>query len=321
MYINNFDYLRHFAALMVLVSHALPIYGVEYEPQYQGVNAGSLAVCIFFVLSGFLINGATERNTKTRFVIDRILRLYPAAIACILITVLFFGPIYTTLPISDYFSSIETYGYLRNSSLVLLFQDKLPGLFSNNPLPFAVNGSLWTLPIEIRAYVFAALVTFFSKAKKMATLCVFMMFLLLFYHQKLTGSVDPSILLYLSFFSGGCLYQFKLLNKGRVVTGGLILIFLANHFLTGSIDFILWVVAFSIVYVLASFKQLKRLSFDFSYGIYIYAFPVSQCFVFYQISSFISYLVLVTVVTLIFSMLSWYLIEKPVLRFKYNLRQ
>jgi peptidoglycan/LPS O-acetylase OafA/YrhL len=192
MYINNFDYLRHFAALMVLVSHAFVIYfGVEYEPKYQGVTAGSLAVCIFFVLSGFLINGATDRNTHTRFVIARVLRLYPAAIACMLVTVFLIGPIYTSLTLQEYLSSGETYGYLRNSSLVLLFQDSLPGLFLNNPFPASVNGSLWTLPVELRAYILAAVATFFSRGKKVVTLGIFMMLLSVFYYQKINGLADP----------------------------------------------------------------------------------------------------------------------------------
>lgn len=317
MYINNFDYLRHFAALMVLVSHAFVIYfGVEYEPKYQGVTAGSLAVCIFFVLSGFLINGARDRNTNTRFVIARVLRLYPAAIACMLVTVFLIGPIYTSLTLPEYLSSGETYGYLRNSSLVLLFQDSLPGLFLNNPFPASVNGSLWTLPVELRAYILAALATFFSRGKKVVTLVIFMMLLSVFYYQKINGLADPEMLLYVSFFAGGCLYQYGLLMKIRAVLAVVVMAFCANYFLGGTIGFVLWLVAFSVVYTVASVSQGKRLSFDFSYGMYIYAFPISQCLVLYQVNSFMSYLGLVASVTLVVSMLSWHLIERPALRFK-----
>jgi len=143
-----------------------------------------------------------------------------------------------------------------------------------------------------------------------------MILLSVFVYQKINGLTDPEMLLYVSFFAGGCLYQYGLLRKIRTVLAVLVMVFITNHFLVGTIELVLWLVAFSVVYIVASVAQGKRLSFDFTYGMYIYAYPVSQCLVHYQVNSFVFYLVLVASVTLVCSMLSWHLIEKPALRFK-----
>lgn len=58
---NNFDFISFFAATMVIISHAFLLsYGdenleiVNFLTQGQ-MNAGSLGVYIFFIISGFLI--------------------------------------------------------------------------------------------------------------------------------------------------------------------------------------------------------------------------------------------------------------------------
>ncbi len=63
------------------------------------------------------------------------------------------------------------------------------------------------------------------------------------------------------------------------------------------------------------FSKIDRL--DYSYGIYIYAFPVQQTVAhFFPEIGLFSYLVLTAVAIVPLAAISWYVIEKPALRLK-----
>jgi peptidoglycan/LPS O-acetylase OafA/YrhL len=62
------------------------------------------------------------------------------------------GPVLTTLPLETYLKHPQTVGYLGNISAWRI-QYVLPGVFATNPLPDVVNGSLWSMPYEIRCYL------------------------------------------------------------------------------------------------------------------------------------------------------------------------
>ena len=150
------------AATAVLVSHAFPIALGEgaAEPLYTltGMSLGGHAVAVFFILSGLLIARSFDRGSDLkRFVMARAMRLFPALVLVLLLTVLM-GAFVTTLPLSRYFTATETLTYFpRNLSLAFL-QYPLPGVFGDNPLPDDINGSLWTLFYEVVCY--AAVVGF-----------------------------------------------------------------------------------------------------------------------------------------------------------------
>jgi len=73
-----------------------------------------------------------------------------------LLTALVIGPMFTSLALIDYFCDIETWMYFSNVALNPTYH--LPGLFFNNIYPIAVNGSLWTLPVEFCMYLLLPLV-------------------------------------------------------------------------------------------------------------------------------------------------------------------
>jgi peptidoglycan/LPS O-acetylase OafA/YrhL len=72
----------------------------------------------------------------------------------VLLAMLVLGPSVTTLPLRDYFSHSLTWDYLHNILLQIRFS--LPGVFADNTFPNAVNGSLWTIPIEVSCYAVLA---------------------------------------------------------------------------------------------------------------------------------------------------------------------
>ena len=128
---------------------------------YKGIGAdtlGTIGVLMFFGISGYLITRSWVHAPHIpSFVVKRALRIYPAYIVVLLVTTFIVGPLVSTLSTSDYFSSsLVSHYVLGNASMRSITYD-LPGVFAHNPYPHAVNGSIWTLPYEVRAYVIVAL--------------------------------------------------------------------------------------------------------------------------------------------------------------------
>ena len=161
---NNFNLIRIMAALAVLVTHsfALAIGTGAAEPfrDSLGMTMGTIAVDIFFVTSGFLVTGSLlTRHSALEFLWARTLRVFPALLVMLLLTVFGLGPLVTSWPLSAYLTDAGTYGYLlKCATLVSGVQYNLPGVFADNPFKSAVNGSLWSLPYEIRMYAIVVMV-------------------------------------------------------------------------------------------------------------------------------------------------------------------
>ena len=145
---NVFDVLRLAAAMAVLFSHCYPLTGRD-EPVLgvTGETLGDIGVSVFFAISGFLVTRSFMLDSRPRaFAAKRALRLLPALIVCVWLLALVLGPLTTTLPLSDYLTTPQTWIYPLRSSLLVTFAGHLPGVFGSNPLPDAVDGSLWTAP-------------------------------------------------------------------------------------------------------------------------------------------------------------------------------
>ncbi len=152
---NNFDALRLLAATVVVYGHAFPLTKTA-QVVILGNSVESLAVKVFFVISGYLISESWLRDPQiNRFLIRRALRIFPALIVVVLLSVLVLGPLATTLSIAGYFGNISVLMYLKNIFLYPVYY--LPGVFQSNPYPIAVNGSLWSLPVEFSMYLLTPL--------------------------------------------------------------------------------------------------------------------------------------------------------------------
>ncbi len=155
---NNFDLIRIMAALAVLFWHAHVLTGradKEILVRLSGgqLHFGDVGVAAFFLSSGFLLFMSWGRDPNpVRFVLNRILRIIPALAAIVLLTVFVIGPAISSHAPAEYFSFASTYTYLLNIKLFPLQHD-LPGCFTHNPYPNAVNGSLWTIPYEVLCYL------------------------------------------------------------------------------------------------------------------------------------------------------------------------
>jgi peptidoglycan/LPS O-acetylase OafA/YrhL len=155
---NNFDLLRLLAATCVVFAHAFDLLKLpEPFPDLVGLSWGVLGVIIFFSISGFLISRSWDNAPRLRtFAANRALRLMPGLAVAVLVQALVLGPLLTTLPVHVYLQDPDTKAFVLNN--VLMQTDYvLPGVFVHNVYPIAVNGSLWTLPLEVKAYALVVL--------------------------------------------------------------------------------------------------------------------------------------------------------------------
>jgi peptidoglycan/LPS O-acetylase OafA/YrhL len=156
---NNFNWMRLVAAWLVLLSHSYHLNGVgAQEPLLRltggKMTLGTLAVGVFFAISGYLITASGfARPSLPAFLAARVRRIFPALLLVVLLSALVLGPVMTTLAPAAYFTDPAVLGYIVRNVGLLHLQFNLPGVFGANPYGPAVNGSLWTLPIEFSLYL------------------------------------------------------------------------------------------------------------------------------------------------------------------------
>lgn len=313
---NNFDFLRFVAATIVTFYHSAPLSLGDSVPPLLGFD-GSIGVGIFFIISGYLITQSfLNRPDLLFFLKSRLLRLVPALTVVVLITVFVLGPLITTESIISYFSQQLTIQYLQN---VLPFNhiDRLPGVFVGNAYKGAVNGSLWTIPYELKCYIMVAILGIVGLLR-LKFIAVLIFIIALFYPFQ-----NPDLGEFLGYFSAGMLcYHFKEYLFEEKYSSIIAVMLLMVVMLSPKI-FPLSVICWGFITIFIALNQnIEMGNFgkygDFSYGIYIYSFPIQQLVTFYfggamnpYANFFISY-----PIALLFAILSWNLIEKPALSLK-----
>ena len=121
-----------------------------YLPFGQGLPG--TGVHIFFFVSGLLVTRSFLRNRgKLRdFVKARLLRIVPAFWVNTLLMALVLGPLVTEMPLGAYLRNRITWEYIARNFPFWPLQVHLPGVFQHIPFAPAVNGSIWTLPLELQ---------------------------------------------------------------------------------------------------------------------------------------------------------------------------
>ncbi|HZQ60195.1 MAG TPA: acyltransferase [Casimicrobiaceae bacterium] len=332
---NNLDLVRFVAASLVLVSHSYTLTGRGGEPSlFAYETLGGLAVAVFFIISGFLVTASWQRSPGLlAFVRNRALRIMPALIGVVTLCALVLGPVFSPLSLKEYYAHPQTRDYFLNLTFAQL-NYSLPAVFAHNPFPHVVNGSLWTLPIEVTMYAVLALLGVLRLVdRKVVTVLVIALAAIWFGLGP--GRLDamtpylPAVLpaaptahLALWFFSGSALWLWRDHIAYRTPVA-LALLALAWIVQGGSVGHAVLHVA--LPYALLWFAQVdvRQLGAfgrhgDFSYGIYLYAFPVQQAFASVGAAAWPLpvYVAACFVVTLACAVASWKLIEAPALRAK-----
>lgn len=351
---SGFDYLRILLAVAVLVWHSYGISlgrdAIDTVLSYNWLAIAIYAILpMFFALSGFLVTSSLYRaNSVKTYLTFRGLRIFPALTVEVLLAALVLGPLLTTVSRDTYFSDPQFYGYFTN--ILGLIRYELPGLFTNNPYPDVVNGSLWTVPYELECYIYLMML-FLAGAfrNRFVILGVFLVLTVVVTQLGFTSSkglivalkklviedamvnpnlqaatqatIEPARILVLSFLAGSVIHVWRNIipfHAGLAVGAAVIGFALLGH--ADLYFFSPLFLAYVTVWLgLCTPPKAAFLTWgDYSYGIYLYAFPIQQVMTSLEFvqGNWALHAVISLMVTSIFAVASWHLIEKPCLAFK-----
>jgi peptidoglycan/LPS O-acetylase OafA/YrhL len=334
---NNFNLIRLVAALSVIFSHSVAILGLppdrEFFFDHVGLSLAEMAVDVFFVTSGFLVAASLiNRGDVIAFLWARALRIYPALWVMLALTVFALAPWLTSRSAGDYFAAEKTYEYFAKCATLLGgVRYTLPGVFDAMPRGGEFNGSLWTLPIELRLYLtlaagwlaFAVAPTIRVRALTVIAPLATAAFLMLILRGRLAGAdFNAANIRVFMFLYGTTLYLWR--DKVPIGSGFL----LAAVGCLGLVAFNKS--AFFVAYALCLAPLVLHFAYlpkgrirafndwgDCSYGVYIYAFPIQQTLAFlFPAISLAAMIASSALASLTTAALSWQLIERRALAHK-----
>ena len=285
--VNNLNFIRFVAALMVIVSHCYAVVlggdAGSYLLKFTGdrLSPGGVSVGVFFLFGGFLIARSCEHYPEAKkFFSARILRLFPELLFVVILTAFVFGPMLSTLSPVEYFTNPQTYKYLLNGVLIMVHQ--LPGVFTNNPSGDVVNAALWTLPVEFICYILCFIsykLTKFDK-KKFLLLSIPVFALAAVYYVKFSPLQLSVVRAVLLFFLGVLIWVLRdHITISPVL--GLATIVLWFVMVFRGIDNLAMLTVFPVACFCLAYGMGNHFSkfgtkFELSYGIYLWAFPIQQ---------------------------------------------
>jgi peptidoglycan/LPS O-acetylase OafA/YrhL len=337
---NNFDALRLIAAWLVIVGHSYELLG-KGDPLQGALHVeslGAIGVIMFFSMSGYLVTHSLLRSHSIGdFLWRRALRVLPALWVLIAISVFIWGAAMTRFDPHTYYTSPTTHDYL--GWMWLRVRHYLPGTFENNPLQQGFNGSLWTLPLETRCYVALALCALAGKKfiKPLACVLLIALFVCAYRHfdrgvfRVRYFSIDSYLFLKLvvPFFIGSAIALWgspRYCNIWVGLVACVAVVFGMKS--TSGVDAFRWFIFAIVVGYFALALALHTQGWlsgftqrgDFSYGMYLYAFPIQQSLI--ALTPEISVFNLILATTFfsgVCGWLSWRFVEKPMLQEKGNL--
>ena len=327
---SGFDYVRIALALSILLWHSVIVcFGSKADLYfYSGWTRPPIAILLpmFFALSGFLVAGSLERTKfLPTFLGLRILRIVPALACEVTLSALILGPVFTSLPLHDYFSSPIFASYFLNILGEPHFA--LPGVFAANPSPFRVNAQIWTIPFELTCYLALsglAISGIFGRRRlllvAMACVQILLVSIAVTKYRAAVGAV-AGLTMVASFLAGALLFRFRDRTPWHPALGLLSLAVSLLLFLVPNGErFCALPVAYFTVWVGLYNPYRSRLLFsgDYSYGIYLYGAPLQQALAATSAVFQIWYLNMAAAIpcTLLIATLSWWCVEKPALRLR-----
>jgi peptidoglycan/LPS O-acetylase OafA/YrhL len=279
----------------------------------------------FFVISGFLVAKSYINTPSLKdYFIKRAKRILPAYGVVLLLSVLILS-VFSSYDLADYYTNRGTYLYLGWNLFFLNFMHPcLPGVFESNLYCF-VNGSLWTLKIEEGFYVVLPVLFYLiNKIKKpfLVLITVYVLSLLYWYiandyfNKPVLAKQLPGFMSY--FVVGIFLFMnFNTLIKYKKQLAPIAFSIVLIYFFTNVNVTVLFPAAFGTLVVILAYSLpfLNKIGKygDFTYGIYIYHFPIIQLF--RQCNLFERYnpllmAIAILLLTLIMAVFSWYIVEK-----------
>jgi peptidoglycan/LPS O-acetylase OafA/YrhL len=324
---NNLNLIRFVLASAVIFSHSFVIVGgLAMEPMNRLLHfddLGGVSVYSFFFISGYLIlKSALFKNSIGAFLSARTLRIFPALLTVVVLCTFLLGPLVTTLSTHRYFANSHTWAYLLNA--LLHGPAQLTGVFTGS-FRGTVNTPLWTLSSEWSMYIITLLVCLLfhwrHTIRETSVINWVLLGVAIIYTATLWPLPSGALPWALFFIAGGSAYLLR--TYIRLIPEIAVPFFLIDLALTRFVPHLgkpLFPAALTYLILVLGFhpslhvKWFHRIG-DYSYGLYIYAWPIQQVTFSYTkrpiLIFFISYLF-----TLPIAILSWHFVESPSLALK-----
>lgn len=333
---NNLTLLRLVLASAVIWTHSYwrmtGVSSVDEVSALLGAPISAFAVDGFFFLSGLLVYASLERsNNVVHFLRSRLFRIWPGLAVAVVATVV----------IGGWLSGLSVAAYLHGPTLRFLIGNlslmssgyALTGVECGDAL-CNVNGSLWTIPWEVRCYLLLAALGAIGFARRSWMVRLVLPATLIFaigFHLPMVATAIKVIL------GDGILYNLGMIDRlwTMFALGIAAYIFRERIYLSwwlclamllGTIACAHWQLHFHFASLFTAYAALcvgflsaKRGAVsgrwpDYSYGMYIYAFPVMMLIAGQWQFTHHGWLALANLVaTLPLAALSWHWIEKPML--------
>lgn len=341
---NNFDLIRLVAAVTVVYGHAYSLAGDAAKPVDPLSTlvalgySGTLAVAVFFVLSGFLIARSFERSTLQSYLAARALRILPALALVTAMESFVLGPYFFEGNVGWYLLHVAPW-HLRN---VLVFGEEpwIAGVFTHNPVP-VVNGALWSLPIEALFYLVLPFLLLLASGRRWVVLALWLATLAAEPVAGWYGLGDNTpgavvfneVRVFQAIHMGGYylagvvawLYRDRVPWDRGVFLSALLLLFAVRGGVAAPLMLKLCL-PYAVLWIgLAggAGSRLKAGIGDLSYGVYLFGFPVLGSVVALggQVLPPEVVFALALPVTVGLAAMSWHLVESPALRLRHWLRR
>jgi peptidoglycan/LPS O-acetylase OafA/YrhL len=317
---------------VVIIGHCRDISGFSY--MFLNSIDTHIAVCGFFIISGFLITRSCLYSASLKdYFLKRAKRLLPAYVFVVIFTACSLS-LFSSLSISEYFLSFGLYKYVVSNLFFMNFLcPSLPGVFNDE----VVNGSLWTIKIEVSFYIIVPFIVFILKkikTRKMQNvfICAIYMNAIIYrviciYWKNHSAShfvyfiaqLEHQLPGFMQYFSFGifALFNYDSIRKYEKYLVIPALIFFGLHYVTKTEFFMPISLGLLIMFVTFNSTRLNRIGkeIDFSYGIYLFHFPIIQVLVFTGIFACNKYVGILLVLGSVFSLayMSWQFLERKYL--------
>jgi len=344
---NSFNFLRIALALIVLICHAGTVGGYGFDGVINQKSAvDTIAVYGFFSLSGYLIASSADRNSVPRYLWSRFLRVLPGFWVSLVLTAFLFSLVgWFGLPhTSKHPGTLSAYFFLSNGPVQYVINNFYLEIIQLRIGHYVWNGSLWTLYYEFGCYLLLALLCFLKLFRFRFTV---VLAAALSWGTLLVITIDPALnrefnvihnwvtmnfLVFLPIFLVGSmiyLYRELIPDSGLIALASL-LVFVASFwmpfgaqvgpFRLSSVGAMAPFLVYPVLWlgIHLPFEKVGSLN-DYSYGVYIYAYPVERLLSVWGANSwgFVPYALLAILGTIPFAVGSWFLIERRAMKKKH----
>jgi peptidoglycan/LPS O-acetylase OafA/YrhL len=298
---NAFGALRLLFASLVIASHAPELVDGDAHREILTritgtISFGKLAVIGFFVISGYLVTGSLLNSRPLAYLAKRVARIYPAFLVAFAISILLVAPLAGAVPPTSPGDIFK-----RAFDAFALQPPWVPGVFAGSHYA-GLNGSMWTIAYEFRCYGLILLLGVAGLLRRpgliLAMTAIALMLTMVFpgasssaplsilagrWHLLSTyGLGDPryEIRFIGAFLTGACFYLYRdrmTFTRARI---GLAAIGLAAGLLIKPTS-VVAAIAFGGYLIFATARHaswLNRINNenDISYGVYLYAWPITK---------------------------------------------